>query len=63
MTAGRAKLLLETHPRTFVSDAMYGTPLSFLTRGRHLIRASCRLHRQLVRIPELSFLPKAERDR
>src|SRR5438034_11620193 len=37
--------------------------MSFLTRRRHLIRASDRLHRQLVRIPELSFLPEPERDR
>src|SRR2546421_10806969 len=62
MTAGRAKLLLETHPRTFVSDAIARRFMSFLTR-RRLIRASCRLHHQFVRIPELSFLPEPQRDR
>src|ERR1019366_1281477 len=37
--------------------------MSFLTRRRYLIRASYRLRRQFVRIPELSFLPEPERDR
>src|SRR5216684_584897 len=63
MTAGRAKLCDETHPRTFVSDTMDGTARASSLDVVHLIRALCRLHRHLVRIPELSFLPEPERDR
>lgn len=55
-TASQANGSPETSPRTFGSDrrrAPGRSPALVIVD----VRALCRLHRQLTRIPELSFLP------
>src|ERR1051325_6475102 len=53
-------VLAETHPRTFVSDSSEISSWVTHTRRSSLIRALCRLHRQFLRIPELSLLPQTQ---
>ena len=47
----------ETHPRTFVPNRPRAPKRVSPLDDRPLARALGRLHRQFLRIPELSFLP------
>ena len=59
VTVSRATSISETFPRTVLPDHRAEEREPALAAATRLL---CRLHRQLLRIPELSFLPEAKGD-
>jgi hypothetical protein len=52
--------LAETSPRTFVPDQRRAADASSALSESPAIRTLCRLHRQFLRIEQLSFLPQTQ---